>query len=105
MTTLLAAIRSDLHVSHEDDDAMLQRALDASLVEARQFLGLEELPMQAADPVSDESEGTLELAPDVYAAVVLLVRAKYDTFAATEIERLRDAAETLLHPYRKGLGV
>lgn len=98
----LEVVKQDLRVIHNADDEMLQRHLDASEREAIHFMNLTELPVpdaQSSDPQA------LEVEPDVVAAVTILVRSKYEAASASDIDALRRSAESLLMPYRVGLGV
>lgn len=94
----LEDIKRDLRVTHNEDDALLELLLDAAIDEAEQYLDVSELPT-VADASSSE-----RIAPSLYAAVFLLVRAKYDAATPAEIDGLRKCAETLMAPYRQHLG-
>lgn len=111
----LATIKEDLRLTHDADDALLQRLVDAAEDEAMRFLDRTQLPTLPLDyPPRYDSDSNLmsedapssedPVAPSVYAAVFLLVRAKFDAATPAEIDGLRRAAETLLMPYRVGLG-
>jgi hypothetical protein len=97
-TISLEAVKGDLRVTHDADDALLQTLLEASEDEASRFLGVSGL-----DP--DALGGGDGLPPSIHAAVFLLVRAKYETVDPTDIRKLRDCAEMLLMPHRVNLGV
>lgn len=105
----LSLIKADLRITHDDDDALLRMLIAAAIDEARQFLDVDELPQAGSnDPLplpdsSDYPDGVATVAPSIYAAVSLLVRAQYEA-DGDEIERLRARAETLLMPYRQGIG-
>jgi len=106
----LPRIKRDLRVTHDEDDALLQDHLDAAEGEAVRFLNRTQLPTLPLDyPSGSSSEDVPSsddpIAPEVFAAVCLLVRAKYDAATSDEIQKLRTAAETLLMPFRVGLGV
>lgn len=96
MSTLdLAALKASLRVTHNHDDALLQQLLDSAESEACQFLNRESLP-----------EGDdLEVKPDVRTALWLLVSARYEAPSTRDSFGYRRAAETLLWPYRCGLGI
>lgn len=98
-------IKRDLRLTHDQDDALLQVLLDAAVDEACRFMSRAELPGLEADSSSSESSSEGAVSPSLYAAVFLLVRAKYDAATPDEIKRLRECAETLMMPYRIGLGV
>lgn len=98
MTITIDDIKRDLRVTHDDDDALLDVLLDAAIDEAVQYLDLDDLPTVA------DSSSSEKVAPSLYAAIFLLVRAKYDATTPDEISRLRQCAETLMAPYRVNLG-
>lgn len=101
----LAVIKRDLRVTHDADDVLLQELLDAAEVEARRFLDRDALPLMGELDSEEVSSDAGLVEPDVRVAVTLLVRSKYDAATALEIGHLRQGAETLLMPYRQGLGV
>lgn len=92
----LAQVKADLRVTHNEDDTLLQVLLDASEDEALRFLNASELPLNP-----DATDAPM---PSIYAAVFLLVRAKYEAAEPGTIEGLRKCAETLLMPYREQMG-
>ncbi len=106
---LLAQVKADLRMTHSADDDLLQTLINASEDEALRFLNRSELPTipydlpTALDPEVTATQGNL--APSIYAAVFLLVRAKYEAKDASEIQALRLCAETLMQPYRTGVGL
>jgi hypothetical protein len=63
--------------------------LDAAHAEARNYLNASSLPAES----------------DVSVAVLLLLRAKFDLDDARDMARYRSVAESLLQPYRIGMGV
>lgn len=87
--TPLALAKADLRVIHASDDALIQTFLDAAEEEACGFLNCARLPSSFS----------------VQAAVLLLVRAKYDMSSPDEMAKIRACAETLLMPSRLDLGV
>ena len=91
----LYEIKRDLRVTHDDDDALLETLLASAKDQALRFLDLTELPAV---------EGSLEYPGSIRTALILLVRCLYDPADAKEIEATRKAAETMLMPYRTGLG-
>lgn len=95
----LELVKQDLRVTNDDDDTLIQVLLDAAEDEALQFLGTSELPYVMTQYSSET------IAPSVYAAVFLLVRAKYDETNPEQIGHFRRAAETLLMPYRESIGL
>lgn len=106
----LATVKGDLRVTHNDDDTILQVYLDASEDEVLRFLNRDEMPGLPPDyPEESSSEIVISsesgVAPSIYAAVFLLVRAKYDATLPDEISKLRLCAETLMQPYRIEIGM
>jgi Phage gp6-like head-tail connector protein len=87
--TTLALAKADLRVIHADDDVLIQSFLDAAEDEACHFINCARLPSSFS----------------AQAAVLLLVRAKYDAVKPEDIAKLRQCAETLLMPLRLDLGV
>lgn len=106
---LLAQVRADLRMTHNADDPLLQTLLDASEDEALMFLNRFQLPTTPSDlPADTDTEVVAtqgNLAPSIYAAVFLLVKAKYEAKDAAEIRALRFCAETLMQPYRTEIGI
>ena len=98
-------IKRDLRVTHDEDDALLETLLESAKDQALRFLDLPELPTVEADSsASSSSIGSLEYPGSIRTALILLVRCLYDPADAKEIEATRKAAETMLMPYRTGLG-
>lgn len=97
-TATLTMVKADLRVTGTDDDVYIQLLIDASEDECLQFLGTSELPTEVGS-----SEPPLK--GSVYAAVFLLVRAKYEMASAEEVNIIRQSAEMLLMPYRANLGM
>lgn len=109
-------VKQDLRVTHSEDDSLIQILLNASEDEALRFLGRTELPTLPLDyPPTYDSSSNVEsedvpstedpLAASVYAAVFVLVKAKYEGVTPEEMKGFREVAECLLMPYRTGLGV
>ena len=100
-------IKRDLRVTHDEDDALLETLLASAKDQALRFLDLTELPVVEVDSSSSSSSssiGSLEYPGSIRTALILLVRCLYDPADAKEIEATRKAAETMLMPYRTGLG-
>ena len=97
-TATLTMVKADLRVTGTDDDVLIQLLIDAAEDECLQFLGTSELP-------TDTASSNAPLKGSVYAAVFLLVRAKYDMSSADEVNIIRQSAEMLLMPYRANLGL
>jgi hypothetical protein len=111
----LEQVKADLRVVHSGDDALLQIHLDAAEDEAKRFMDRTQLPTLPQDypPEYDSDSEVISedvpssedpVAPSVYAAIFLLVRAKYEAASPAEIQQLRQCALDLLQPYRVGLG-
>lgn len=99
-------IKRDLRVTHDDDDDLLLTLLESAQDQARRFIDQDELPTIPVDSSSSSSSsiGSLEYPGSIRTALILLVRCLYDPADAKEIEATRKAAETMLMPYRSGLG-
>ena len=100
-------IKRDLRVTHDDDDALLEVLLASAKDQALRFLDLPELPTVEVDSSSSSSSssiGSIEYPGSIRTALILLVRCLYDPADAKEIEATRKVAETMLMPYRAGLG-
>lgn len=114
----LEEVKAHLRQVHDHDDALIQTLLDGAEEEAKRYLNRTELPTLPLDYppeyASEDAESPLPedvpssedpIAGDVRVAIYLLVQAKYAAVGADEMAKLRAAAETLLQPYRVGLGV
>lgn len=97
-------IKRDLRVTHDDDDALLEVLIASAKDQALRFIDQDELPTVEVDSSSSSSIGALEYPGSIRTALILLVRCLYDPADAKEIEATRKAAETMLMPYRAGLG-
>lgn len=100
-------IKRDLRVTHDDDDALLEVLIASAKDQALRFIDQDELPTVPVDSSSSSSSssiGSLEYPGSIRTALILLVRCLYDPADAKEIEATRKAAETMLMPYRTGLG-
>lgn len=115
-TISVAEVKEALRVTHSSDDALLQRLTDGAENEAMRFMNRTQLPTLPQDyPPLCDSEGNPvsevvpssedQVAPDVVTAVFLLVQATYEAVTPDDIAKLRACAETILMPYRVGLGV
>lgn len=92
----LEQVKEDLKIIHDFDDNILDLYLRASVDEAERFI-------ESSLPTQD-IHGAPVLCPSVCAALFLLIRAKSEGGDADEVMKLRRAAETLLMPFRQGLG-
>lgn len=112
---LLDEVKQRLKVIHTADDADIQRAIDSAEGEITRYTGRTELPTLPLDypPEYDSSSSELPedvpssedpIAPEVFDAVCLLVRASYEAVDAAEIAALRRAAFAKVDPFRTGLG-
>lgn len=106
----LSQIKADLRIIHNADDALLQILLNASVDEALRYMNRDELPTLPYDLPEEESSEDVPssedpIVPSVYAAIFLLVRAKYEGMEANEIAALRLCAETIMQPYRTEIGI
>lgn len=103
----LERVKADLRMTHAFDDALLLDHIAGAKDEARLFMGRARLPIVDSEGrlLPDDSQEVGDIAPSVYPAICLLVRAKYEAVDGAEVQSLRRAAESLLMPYRKGLGV
>ena len=102
-------IRAFLRIIHTDDDDLLQTLIDAAEDEARRFTNrsqLPTLPLEYPGESSSEEVPSSEdpIAPSVRMAVYYLVQSKYEGAKPDDVPKIRQAAETLLWPYRSELG-
>ena len=93
-----------LRVQHDSDDALLQRLLDAAEDQVCQYLGRDQLP-NLGDVSGSSSVSDGELAPSVFAGVLVVVQAHYEGADAAAIDAARTTMQALLAQYRIGLGV
>lgn len=106
----LEQVKADLRVIHNLDDSLIQILIDASEDEALRFMNRSEMPTLPYDLPEESSTEDIPstedpVVPSVYAAIFLLVKAKYDGMSPDEIDCLRKCAETILQPYRSEIGV
>lgn len=85
----LEELKSELRVTGNDLDDILNPLLAGVQAEARQFLGRDFLP--------DED--------DVRQGLVMLARSQFDAATPDEAMKFRRVAETLLQPHRVGMGL
>jgi hypothetical protein len=111
----LEDVKQRLKVFHSSDDDDIQRAIDSAEGEISRYTGRTELPTLPLDypPEYDSSSSELPedvpssedpVAPEVFDAACLLVRASYEAVDASEIAALRRAAFAKVDPFRTGLG-
>lgn len=105
----LADVKKRLKVFITSDDADIQRAIESAEGEIIRYTNRSELPTLPLDypgSSSSEDEPSSEdpIAPEVFDAVCLLVRASYEGLDAAEIAGLRRAAFAKMDPFRTQLG-
>jgi hypothetical protein len=111
----LQEVKQFLRVIHSGDDALIQTLIDSAEDEACRFLNRENLPTLPLEyPADSSSEGPYSeevpssedpVAPSVKLAIFYLVQRGYETSKPEDAARMRASAETILMPYRRGLGV
>lgn len=107
----LQQVKDYLRVTHDDDDAMLQRLLDGAEDEALQYLDLTDLPRSSSPRERDFDSDTYpssdsdDIAPSVRMGIYLLVQGMYEATKPEELAVYRAAFEHKLMPYRDTLGV
>ena len=110
-TVTLAEVKRWLRVIHNADDALLQDMIDQAEDEALRFLNRTQPPTLPLDyPSECVSSEDVPSSEDPAArswnkAVCILVQAAYEQTDPDKARRMRENAETVLHPYRGGLGV
>ena len=108
--------RDYLRLAHAHDDVLLQILLDGAEEEAKRFMNRTQLPTLPQDypPLLDSNGDELPeltpgndnpLAADVRIAIYLLVQCRFEALRPEDLPRMRAAAESLLMPYRVGLGL
>lgn len=106
----LVDVKAYLRVTGSTDDTLLGQLLDAAEAEVCRFCGRLELPTLPPDlPTSDGAEDSVSsydpVAPDVKAAVFMLVQAMYEATTPDDVAKIRSAVETKCMAYRTGLGI
>ena len=108
-------IRAFLRIIHTDDDDLLQILIYGAEDEAKRFCNRTQLPTlpleypprydSSSSLVSEEVPSSEDpIAPSVRIAIYYLVQSKYEGTKPEDVARIRQAAETLLWPYRTELG-
>lgn len=102
-------VKRHLQQTHSSDDQLLDEKLGSAIQEALRFMNRSQLPTLPLEYVGSSSSEEVPssedpVTPDVCSAVVLLVQADYDGDPEKRAS-YRSAAETLLQPYRTGIGV
>lgn len=91
----LADVKRFLTVIHDYDDEKLSLILEGAINEALNYCNLDSLDDITVDGVVPR---------DFQMGVMLLCQGDYN-LGVNSLPALRKAAETKLHPYRKGIGV
>jgi hypothetical protein len=104
-----------LRVIHSGDDALIQTLIDSAEDEACRFLNRENLPTLPLEyPAESSSDGPYSeevpssqdpIAPSVKLAIFYLVQRAYEQMDPDKEARVRQSAETIMMPFRRGLGV
>jgi len=104
-----------LRVIHSADDDLIQELIDSAEDEACRFLNRENLPTLPLEyPLESSSEGPYSeeipssedpIAPSVRLAIWYLVQRACEQPDPDKAQAMREAAETILMPYRRGLGI
>jgi hypothetical protein len=102
MGVALADVKAALRVIHAEDDAELTRLLDSATREYLAFIDSGALPEEVE--AAGGTPGEVFIPEDAFNGIVLMVRADYES-DPLDRKKLREAAESLWFPYRKGLGV
>lgn len=99
----LEDVKADLRVRHDSDDALILRLMQAAEQEVLRFMNRTSLPAWEWSEAQSGDEDVI--APDVEAAMYLLIQAGYDRMKPEEVKLRRERAEQLCMPYRLELGV
>lgn len=99
-----------LRVIHSGDDTLITELIEQAEDEALRFLNRTEPPTLPLDYPSDSSSEDVPSSEDPAArsyakAVLILVQASYSEPDPDKQAKMRSNAETVLMPYRRGLGV
>lgn len=108
----IAQAKKYLRVFHSLDDDLIQMLIDGAEQEACRFLNRQNLPLEypaessSDGPYSEEEPSSEDpVAPDVVIAILHLIQSKYEGTKPEDQAKLRAAAEVILMPYRRGMGV
>jgi len=93
--SFLTDVKEALRITHDDDDKLLKRLIDSASYECAQFLNL--------DADGDAQSQIMDLPPNVFNGVVLMVQADYDGDPEKR-NAYRDAALNLWQPLRLDIG-
>jgi hypothetical protein len=101
-------VKLALRVTHNADDALLQRLIDSAEQECLRFLNRSELPTlpyEIPDCSTEEVVSSSDpITPDVINGIILIVQQDYDGAPETR-EASRSAATSLWWPYRAHIGI
>lgn len=109
----LEEVKQQLRVTHDEDDALIQRLLDSAIQECLRFLNRTELPTLPYElpidsdgcPTSEEVPSSNDpIANDVVNGIILLVQQDYDGMPEQRAASRR-AAEGCWWPYRTNISV
>jgi hypothetical protein len=109
----LEQAKRNLRVTHTSDDVLLQELIESAEDECLEYLGRDELPRRGAEwPDECDTAQVLELASDgddlpasLRRGILLIVQGAYEGKDADEVRKIREAAETIWHPFRSNIGV
>lgn len=109
-TVTITIVKQWLRVIHTADDALIQRLIDQAEDEALRFLNRKLPPTLPADFPDECSSEQVPSSDDPVAAsfekaVCILVQASYEQPDPDKAARMRQNAEVVLMPYRRGMGV
>jgi hypothetical protein len=109
-TVTVAEAKRWLRVIHSGDDTLIQELIDQAEDEALRFLNRTQAPTLPVDYPSDSSSEDVPSSEDPEArsyakGVLILVQAAYEQPDPDKAARMRQNAEVVLMPYRRGLGV
>lgn len=109
-TVTVAEVKRWCRIIHNADDQLITDLIGQAEDEALRFLNRTEAPTLPLDFPSESSSEDIPSSGDPAAqsyikAVCILVQAAYETSKPDDFERMRKNAETVLFPYRRGLGI
>ena len=109
-TVTVAEVKRWCRVIHSADDQLITDLIGQAEDEALRFLNRTEPPTLPLDYPSESSSEDIPSSGDPCAqsyikAVCILVQAAYEATKPEDVDRMRRNAETVLMPYRRGLGI
>ena len=93
--SFLTDVKEALRITHDDDDKLLKRLIDSACYECVQYLNI--------DDDGDAQSVILDMPPNVFNGVVLMVQSDYDGDPEKR-NAFRDAALNLWQPFRVSIG-